>query len=67
MADFPERDPDNYVWQFFYYNKKDTRFFLPKANPDYGVTINFAHRAAVVGFLAMLAFFAFVMIVIDKK
>lgn len=56
MEEFPERNPENYIWKVFYWNKKDSRLFPPKPDPDYGLTINFGHPKA---FIAILAFFAF--------
>lgn len=62
---YPERDSANYIWKFFYYNKKDARVFLPKMNPDYGMTLNFANPKSYLALLAMLAFFGFVVYMIE--
>jgi uncharacterized membrane protein len=67
MEEFPERNPEHYVWGFFYYNKNDSRLFPPKPIPEMGITINFAQPKAVVGFAAFLAFFAFVIFMITKR
>jgi uncharacterized membrane protein len=67
MEEFPERNPDHYVWGLFYYNKDDSRLFPPKPIPDMGFTLNFAQPKAVVGFVAFLAFFTFVMYMIISR
>jgi uncharacterized membrane protein len=36
-------DPDNWVLGVFYFNKNDKRLLLPKRNPAFGITINFAN------------------------
>ena len=36
-------NPDNWVWGIFYFNKNDKRLFLPKRNPVFGFTVNFAN------------------------
>lgn len=37
------RDPGNWIWGIFYFNKNDKRLFLPKRNPSFGITVNFAN------------------------
>ena len=61
MARFPERDPENYVWKFFYCNKKDPRIMVPKRNPNWGMTVNFAQRRTYLFLLLAFGFFAFVL------
>jgi uncharacterized membrane protein len=41
------RDPDNWIWGVFYYNKKDPRIFPPKRLPFLGWTVNFANPYSV--------------------
>ena len=36
-------DPDNWVLGIFYFNKNDKRLLLPKRNPTFGITVNFAN------------------------
>jgi uncharacterized membrane protein len=36
-------DPENYKWGIFYFNPKDSRFFVPKRNYWMGWTLNFAN------------------------
>ena len=40
--DSMRKDPTNYYLGIFYFNKKDQRIFLPKRNPGFGWTVNFA-------------------------
>jgi uncharacterized membrane protein len=45
------KDPNNWKWGFFYYNKEDKRIMPPKKNPAMGWTINFANKRSVITFL----------------
>lgn len=47
-----DKDPDNWIWGFFYYNPKDSRLFPPKKINEFGWTINFANPNSV--FLAII-------------
>lgn len=67
MDGFPERNPENYVWNFFYYNKTDQRVWVPKSNPDWGITVNFARRGTYLFLLGMFGFFAFIVAMIVLK
>lgn len=62
---YPERNSSNYIWGFFYYNKQDDRVFLPKKDPDWGITINFANPKSFLALFAMVAFFGFVIYMIE--
>lgn len=44
-------DPNNWKWDFFYYNKEDKRIFPPKKNPAMGFTVNFANKKSILFFL----------------
>jgi len=48
------KDPDNWKWGFFYYNKNDKRIFPPKKNPNMGVTINFANPKSILVFVLLI-------------
>ena len=37
------KNPDN--WTTIYFSKKDTRVWVPKKNPNHGVTVNFGTKA----------------------
>ena len=61
------KDPNNWKWGMFYYNKDDKRIFPPK-NPEWmGVTVNFANRNSVIAFLIAMGFFIFVAALILSK
>lgn len=42
----PTQDMQNWKWKMFYYNTNDTRLFVPKRRPQFGLTLNFAHRGS---------------------
>jgi uncharacterized membrane protein len=48
------RDPANWRWGIFYYNKNDKRLFLPKRLSYTGWTINFAHPTAVIVIIVLV-------------
>lgn len=48
----------------FYYNKEDKRLIVDKPNPNYGTTLNFAHKKAYLFLIGMFCFFGFVIIMI---
>jgi len=54
------KDPNNWKWGMFYFNKKDKRIFPPKRISMAGWTVNFANPLSVMIFagaitLAILA------------
>lgn len=61
------KDPDNWIWGIFYYNKEDKRILPPKKNASIGNTINFANRKSVLFMIGALLFFAFVIFSILKN
>lgn len=48
------KDPNNWIWGIFYYNKEDRRLLPPKRNPIMGWTVNFANRNSVLLFVFMM-------------
>ena len=62
-----QKDPSNWIWGIFYFNKKDKRIFLPKRIEWMGITINFANPKSILALLIMTAFFAFIIFMIDKN
>ncbi|MES2544052.1 MAG: DUF5808 domain-containing protein [Bacteroidota bacterium] len=48
------KDPNNWKWGMFYYNKEDKRILPPKRIPWMGWTVNFANRNSLLLFLAIL-------------
>ncbi len=57
-------DPDNYKFGFFYFNKKDPRFIIPKKT-GLGITLNFANPKSYLIILAIIIF-SIIMGNIDK-
>jgi len=49
------KDPNNWVWGMFYYNKNDKRIFPPKRMKWAGWTVNFGNPKSVLIFVALLA------------
>lgn len=61
------KDPDNWIWGLFYYNKKDKRILPPKKIAWMGNTINFASPKSVLFMIGALSFFVFVVLSIVKN
>lgn len=63
------KNPKNWKWKLFYYNKEDHRLIVDKPNPNFGSTFNFAHPKSYLFFVGMASFFGFVifMIIMTKK
>ncbi len=60
-------DPKNWKLGNFYYNKKDKRIFVEKADPDYGITINFANPKSLLVITLSILFFGFILYMIKKN
>ena len=60
------KDPNNWVWGMFYYNKEDQRLMPPKRIAWMGWTINFANYKSVL-FMIGIFFFVFIVSMIQKK
>jgi uncharacterized membrane protein len=41
------KDPSNWKWGLFYFNPQDKRTIVPKRNPFFGLTLNFASPYSV--------------------
>ena len=54
------KDPKNWVWGMFYYNKEDKRLLPPKKIAWMGNTVNFANRKSVLFMIGAMLFFGFV-------
>jgi uncharacterized membrane protein len=50
------KDPNNWKWGSFYYNKEDHRLLPPKRISWMGWTVNFANPKSVALFVAILVF-----------
>jgi uncharacterized membrane protein len=61
------KDPNNWKYGIFYYNKEDKRLLPPKRQEWMGLTINFANSKSVLFFVGMMAFFIFVTLFIVLK
>jgi uncharacterized membrane protein len=61
------KDPDNWKFGLFYFNKKDPRFMVDKPIPAMGITFNFAHKSAYLYLLIMSAFFGLVIFTISTS
>lgn len=62
-----ENDKDSHwKWGLFYFNKEDKRIFPPKRIPWMGWTVNFANPKSILAFLIMLAFFGFILYMIES-
>lgn len=61
------KDPNNWKWGMFYYNKEDKRLLVDKRNPNLGGTINFAHPKSYLFFIFMAFFFGLVIYMISLK
>jgi uncharacterized membrane protein len=62
------KDPNNWIWGIFYYNKEDKRLMPPKRIPFMGWTVNFANRNSVLLFVfIMLLVSLFIVIITEFK
>lgn len=50
------KDPNNWKWGLFYYNKEDKRILPPKRIEWMGWTVNFANPASIAVFLVFILF-----------
>jgi uncharacterized membrane protein len=50
-----QKDPNNWIWGFIYYNPKDNRLLPPKRIASMGYTLNFANPYSVAIAIALLA------------
>lgn len=61
------KDPNNWIWGMFYFNKEDKRLLPPKRLAFMGWTVNFANRNSVLFFVIMLLFFIMIVFLIESK
>ena len=62
------QDPENWIWEIFYYNKEDKRLMPPKRIPFMGWTVNFANRNSVFLFVfIMLIIILFIVFITEFK
>ncbi len=48
------KDPKNWIWGIFYFNKDDNRIFPPKRFKYFGWTVNFANTTSIVVLVALV-------------
>jgi uncharacterized membrane protein len=61
------KDPKNWIWGMFYYNKEDKRLLPPKKIAWKGNTVNFANPKSVLFMVGAMLFFGFVVFCIMKN
>lgn len=49
------KDPNNWIWGIFYYNKQDPRLLPPKRLAAMGWTVNFANPRSILLLAGILA------------
>ncbi|MEO8794656.1 MAG: DUF5808 domain-containing protein [Daejeonella sp.] len=59
-----QNSPQNWKFGVFYFNKNDDRIIVPKRYAELGWTLNFAHKAAVWGLIAIFIIIALSLILI---
>lgn len=62
-----EKDPKNYKWRFFYFNRQDKRILVPKRNPLHGATLNFANPHSYLIFVFVIIFLIVLLNIPIKK
>ena len=60
------KDPNNWIWGLFYYNKEDKRLLPPKRIPFMGWTVNFANKNSVLLFVFMMLLILLFVVFITK-
>lgn len=61
------KDPNNWIWGFFYYNKEDGRLFVSKKVEWMGMTLNFANKNWIIFIVLFISFFSFVLFMILRN
>ena len=54
------KDPNNWKYGIFYFNREDKRLLPPKRQEWMGWTVNFANLKSVLFFIGMMVFFIFI-------
>lgn len=60
------KDPANWKWGIFYYNKNDKRIFPPKRIAAFGWTVNFANPYSIFVMITMITFILVVVTIIKR-
>ena len=61
------KEPNNWKFGLFYFNPDDKRIFVPKRIESMGITLNFANPKAYFALLILIAFFGFIIFMIENK
>ncbi len=60
------KDPSNWKWGLFYYNKNDKRIFPPKRMATFGWTVNFANPYSILAMIAIVVLILAVATIIKR-
>ena len=61
------KDPKNWIWGLFYFNKDDKRLFVSKKAEWRGTTLNFANKNWIIYLILFISFFSFVLFMILRN
>lgn len=61
------KDPENWIYGIFYFNKADKRLFVSKKIECMGITLNFANRKSMVTYTVALVFFGLIIFLVTNK
>ena len=62
-----KKDPKNWIWGLFYFNKDDKRLFVSKKIEWMGITLNFANKNWIIYMALFISFFSFVLFMILRN
>lgn len=62
-----KKDPNNWIWGLFYFNKDDKRLFVSKKIEWMGTTLNFANKNWIIHMVLFISFFSFVLFMILRN
>jgi len=62
-----KKDPNNWIWGIFYFNKEDKRLFVSKKVEWMGTTLNFANPKWILYMIGFILFFSFILFMITRK
>lgn len=62
-----KKDPKNWIWGLFYFNKDDKRLFVSKKIEWMGITLNFANKNWIIYMVLFISFFSFVLFMILRN
>ena len=61
------KDPNNWKWVIFYFNKEDDRILIPKRIKWMGWTVNYANPSSIFVFLIAIVFFILAVTLLQQK